>query len=106
MRECKALYYNRKASWIMYDPAKKLPEFSLVPKKTDKLHRICLSSKFFFMKTIINFSTFCFLIGFKIWMQNDFIPHKDIYTIFFLVIGMAVCKIVEVVITVIGRIFK
>lgn len=90
----------------MFDPAKKLPEFSKVPKKTDKLHRICLSSQFFFMKSIINFAAVLFTIGFKVWMQKDFIPHKDIFSFMFMLIGIIACKVIEGLVTALGKTAK
>lgn len=90
----------------MFDPAKKLPEYSKVPKKTDKLHRICLSSQFFFMKGVINFAAILFTVGFKVWMQNDFIAHKDIYGVNFMLIGIITCKITEGIIVALGKTAK
>lgn len=90
----------------MFDPAKKLAEYSKVPKKTDKLHRIGLSSQFFFMKGVINFAAILFTVGFKVWMQNDFVAHKDIYGVNFMLIGIISCKIIEGICVALGKTAK
>jgi hypothetical protein len=65
LKECMVLYKARKTSWVLFDPSEKRKEFSTVSQDFDKLHRLGLSSQFFFLKGMVSISVVFMIFGLK-----------------------------------------
>jgi len=64
------------------------------------------SSQFFFLKTISGFTIVFFINGLRGWMDNDFIPFKDIFLFVFVALAAIWLTIFEKFFVIFGRVLK